>query len=491
MRDMHGKTRHPAKMFHALYTADAEVEEAPRQIPEFCVSLPRVLLTPCQVKVSGFEVEMSNRIVRKFVDEEGFSNESFIRVSVGDENSDKLYSDDLSQQVEDRINFIILNGITLGKMKYRYLAYSSSQLKEQSLWMVFPEHGWTVTRMRDSMGDFSMCTIPSKYAARIGQCFSTTIDTTYSGIKSEGMASWIKEKIGLTSIAPTAPRVRDNFPDIGKEMVHSDGVGLITKDLLQEILKQLPFGRPRDKRDISAIQIRYGGAKGVLVAWNFAKLNISGYDVCLRPSQIKFKAPYNNLEVITIAKQIPYFLNRSVILLGQHKGIRTDIFIELQEVHIKGLNRMFVDASFAALFLPQLSGPDNGLIAVLRHMLHSGLAPATDPFLYSCLHCIRSHHLMNLRKKARVHVEDGAVLIGCIDELHLIPENCVFLQVQSSVDDTFRVITGKVMVTKHPVVHPGESAASFIKPLKVHVLILPLSSVQVTCVCLRRLIFPS
>ena len=467
MRDMHGRSRYPAKMFHALYTADAEVEEAPRQVPEFCVSLPRILLTPCQIKVLGFEVEMSNRIVRKFI-ERGFSNESFVRLSIGDENADKLYSDDLSQQVEDRITSIILDGIDLGKKRYSFLAYSSSQLKEQSLWMVSPELGWSVGKMRESMGNFSNCKTPSKYAACIGQCFSTTIDA-YSRITSNGgfsgIVNWTKEQKSFFSSNYKELRVKDNLKDIvsynsDKEMVHSDGVGLITKDLLQELLKELPFGRPRDKKDISAIQIRFGGAKGVLVAWNSNLL--SGYDCILRPSQVKFKAPYDNLEVITVAKQISYFLNRSVILLGQHKGIRAETFIELQEVHIEGLNRMLEDASFAARFLPQLSGPDNGLITSLRHMLNSGLAPSTDPFLYSCLHCIRSHHLMNLRKKARVHVEDGAVLIGGIDELRLIPENCIFLQVRSSDDDKYKVITGQVMVTKHPVVHPGKSVVLFL-----------------------------
>ena len=92
---MHGKTRYPAQMFHVLYEADVEVYDIPRAIPEFCVSLPRILITPCRVNVSGFEVEMSNRIVRKFLENVGFSNEAFIRVSVGDENGDKLFSDDL------------------------------------------------------------------------------------------------------------------------------------------------------------------------------------------------------------------------------------------------------------------------------------------------------------------------------------------------------------------------------------------------------------
>lgn len=117
---------------------------------------------------------------------------------------------------------------------------------------------------------------------------------------------------------------------------------------------------------------------------------------------------------------------------------------------------MLHDASSAIEYLPHLSGPDNALMNILHSMLCIGLKPQFDPFLYSCLHCTRSHHLMNLRKKARIYVEKGAVLIGGIDELALIPENCCFLQVpkQSSETNEYEVIKGRVMVTKHPVMHP-------------------------------------
>ena len=52
--------------------------------------------------------------------------------------------------------------------------------------------------------------------------------------------------------------------------VHSDGVGLIAENLLKEVIKQVPFGE-RHKEKVSAIQIRYGGAKGVLVTCNLEK----------------------------------------------------------------------------------------------------------------------------------------------------------------------------------------------------------------------------
>eukprot|EP00804_Cyclotella_cryptica_P019582 CCRYP_014311-RA/>CCRYP_014311-RA protein AED:0.47 eAED:0.47 QI:0/0/0/1/0/0/4/0/282 len=78
---------------------------------------------------------------------------------------------------------------------------------------------------------------------------------------------------------------------------------------------------------------------------------------------------------------------------------------------------MLGDALFASTFLPCLSGPDNSPVAPLQNMLYANIQPQLDPFLYSCLHCIRSHHLMNLHKKSRIHVADGAVLMGGINEL--------------------------------------------------------------------------
>ena len=68
---------------------------------------------------------------------------------------------------------------------------------------------------------------------------------------------------------------------------------------------------------------------------------------------------------------------------------------------LSGLNRMLVDARFAGQYVPNLGGPDAELVTSLCDMLALGLKPSRDPFLYSCLHATRSHHLMGLRKKAR------------------------------------------------------------------------------------------
>ena len=70
---------------------------------------------------------------------------------------------------------------------------------------------------------------------------------------------------------------------------------------------------------------------------------------------------------------------------------------------------------------------------------------------------------MNLRQKARIYVPFGTVLIGGIDELGVLREGQVFLQVRRNPrgeldrEGSFDRVIGPVMVTKHPVMHPGDT----------------------------------
>ena len=117
------------------------------------------------------------------------------------------------------------------------------------------------------------------------------------------------------------------------------------------------------------------------------------------------------------------------------------------------------------------------------------------------------HHLMEMRRKARVLVPEGCVLMGTMDETAQLAEGCVFLQAsrwflelsflqtivlvdslraptppskspsgpchhgpQHSAHDpcpqvlepsgVWRVVRGRVLLAKHPVMHPGESEVS-------------------------------
>lgn len=451
-----GKTKFPGQLFQKLAPRDPD-SLPERHIPAHCFSVPRIHITPLKQRIVGFEVEMSNRVIRRFVEEESFCRESFLRLQVCDEDGRKLFHNDLSNSVVSKLKSTILSGVVLNGRRYMFLAFSSSQLKECSVWMVCPEGAWTIMRMRHSLGDFSMCKTPSKYAARVGQCFSTTVQ----GLSTEGGS------LPLSS-AETKFRVGtidDIVSEYGcKVLCHSDGNGLIRREVMNHVVMQLPFG-PSLADDVSIIQIRFGGAKGTLTAWDFGELghssSLAQFDVCLRPSMIKFKDVYKHLEVCSVGVHVPYYLNRNVIfLLGRH-GVCDETFLQMQRTMLDELDGMLVDRDKALDVLPQLGGPDNTLKSILIRMMVSGISPAEDPFLYSCLHAIRSHHIYGLRKKARIFVQDGAVLMGGIDETGLVPEGCVFVQVRrsrfgASSKSSFEPIVGKVMVTKHPVMHPGD-----------------------------------
>jgi RNA-dependent RNA polymerase len=317
--------------------------------------------------------------------------------------------------------------------------------------------------MRESLGNFSVCKTASKYAARIGQCFSTTVQ----GLVGERVLT-----PGLSAEATLALLHVQDISSIhnGKQMCHSDGNGLIRREAMTNLVKRLPFG-PGRPEDVSIIQIRCGGAKGTLTAWAFGELetaalfssSLTGFDVCLRPSMIKFEASYKSVEVCSVGTHVPYYLNRNVILLLRFHGIRDETFLGMQREVLNDLDALLVNREKAQQMLPQIGGPDSAQKSLLLDMVRSGISPAKDPFLYSCCHAIRSHHIYGLRKKARIFIEKGAVLMGGIDETGLVPEGCVFVQVRKSLlgdhasaKSDFKPIIGPVMVTKHPVMHPGD-----------------------------------
>jgi RNA-dependent RNA polymerase len=450
----------------------AEQDVSRNVLPAFCMDIPRVLVTPSRVAVVGFGTEVSNRVTRHYLTREkaSFHQEAFLRLSIGDENGDKLFSDELSENVQEHIKDSLLHGVSVNGRTYRFLAYSSSQLKELSVWMVYLEHGITIPSMRDWMGDFSSCQTPSKYAARIGQCFSTTVQTL------EGQtASWSSyvghDKSRNLHIYDRLDDISSQLPGIDCTSCHSDGTGLISKERMKSLVEKVPFG-PANPSDVSIIQVRFGGAKGTLVAWDFTALKSmrgcqklpSGFDVYLRKSQVKFKAEYRHLEVISVGSHVPYYLNRNVILLLGTHGIRDDVFLRMQARMMHDLNEMISDPKKAQDMLPRVSGPDGSLIATLLHMISLGLSPKEEPFVFDCLHAIRTHHLQNLRKKARIHVRDGAVLMGGIDETGLVHEGSVFVNVRKKEfpldrrpdEYQFEPLLGPVLVTKHPVMHPGD-----------------------------------
>lgn len=76
-----------------------------------------------------------------------------------------------------RMEDILKNGIEVAGRRFELLAFSTSQLKEQSVWAIAPLPALSADDVRRWMGDFENIRCVAKYAARMGQCFSSTLDT--------------------------------------------------------------------------------------------------------------------------------------------------------------------------------------------------------------------------------------------------------------------------------------------------------------------------
>ena len=99
-------------------------------------------------------------------------------------------------------------------------------------------------------------------------------------------------------------------------------------------------------RDLSVIQIRYKGAKGLLVLDKFLDKNT----IVLRQSMIKYvcshDAAQKYLDILDWNKYKSGFLNRQVIILLKTLGIHDKVFEKKQSEHILKISSMtFKDCS--------------------------------------------------------------------------------------------------------------------------------------------------
>lgn len=410
----------------------------------------RVQVTPSRVYFFGPEVNVSNRVTREYAE----YIDDFLRVNFVDENWDRLYSTDLSQgmpnsvqirtKVYKRILTVLTEGIAIGNKKFEFLAFSTSQLRESSVWMFASNDRVTADSIRKWMGDFLAIRNVAKCAARMGQSFSCSTETLH-----------------------VYEHEVQNIPDIcinraGKRYTFSDGIGKISPSLAKRVAAKCKCDTVP-----SAYQIRYGGYKGV-VAVDPASL----YKLSLRPSMMKYVSENTNLDVLSWSKFRPCFLNRQIITLLSTLGVKDRHFEKMQEETVNNLSKVLTNRDMALEVLQIMTAGEthNALIS----MLSCGYLPNSEPYLSMILHAFRASKLLELRQRTRIFVPKGRCLVGCLDESKTLNYGEVFVQVsqtpgnkqfhdtglsafaQNPVDSKISIVHGKVIVAKNPCLHPGD-----------------------------------
>ncbi|AEO65138.1 uncharacterized protein THITE_2048877 [Thermothielavioides terrestris NRRL 8126] len=412
-------------------------------IPDYCALVRKVIVTPTRIYFNTPTVETTNRIVRRYKQVQ----DHFIRVQFTDELLEgriRACEVDRDDELYTRVYRVMMQGIRMGRWHWKFLAFGNSQIRENGAFFFCQAEGYpdiTCDTIRQWMGNFSHISTVAKLAARLGQCFSTT--RLLRCISSP----WIVK-----------------IPDVEKGgFCFTDGVGKISMVLASLVSQDWKIYPPP-----SAFQFRMGGCKGVLVTWPDAK----GMEVHIRPSQEKFSAEYNGLEIIRCSQFSCATLNRQTILILSCLGVPDDVFTSMMDEQISNYDAAMTDKDKAVELLSSYVD-ENMTSTTIARMVLNGFMHTQEPFVRTLLQLWRSWSIKGLKEKARLIVDQGAFVLGCVDETgslrghskategrkkiaqHHLPQ--IFLQVPDPRDrGAYKVITGLCLVGRNPSLHPGD-----------------------------------
>ena len=421
---------------------------ARKRIPKYCASIRSATITPTILYFMQSATETSNSVIRKYQHLE----DRFLRVKFTDEKyKGRIMSNDdsIMNEVYTRVKSAMTNGINVGGRKYEFLAFGNSQFREGGAYFFAPTVDLKAQDIRDALGDFSRVDrTVAKYCARVGQAFSTT-------------RTFAQKTFQLEEI-----------PDIERGgYCFTDGVGKISPFLAQMIAQE--HGLPGSTTDYpSVFQFRLGGCKGVLAVDS----SLKGKVVQIRPSQRKFEIPNQPpvLDICRISQLSTAYLNMQLILVLSTLGVEDGIFLDKMDEMLKDLSTAMEDKQKAVELL-QRNIDFNQMTIQLAQMIFDGFMETQDPFMMSCLCLWRAWSIKYLKEKARIYVEQGAFVLGCVDETATLkghfndapntetspkdkaslPE--IFLRIESPpASGKWTVITGVCIIARNPSLHPGD-----------------------------------
>ncbi|CAF0755386.1 unnamed protein product [Adineta steineri] len=413
--------------------------------PRHYAYVPSVTLTPTTICVNPFKLVKTNRVLRE---QQFGGNLMFALVDVKEENGTMdLFPHDY-RALRWKTEMLLESGFDLGikGRTYRYLHHSQSQLKDKQFWFYHHDGGRNFS-FEDAfawMGDFQEERIVAKHAARIAQCFTS----------AEATIQIPSEKVQYIEDIHTDDR-KYNF---------TDGVGTMSTIIRDNIN---PY------RQFSAIQIRYGGCKGVISV--NPDLDNSPHQLRIRQSMRKFKCSHDILELCRISKPRPLYLNRQIIVLLSHRGIDDRTFLLLQNQHQQMLSEALVYPTRAYELLAEKLNRNLFPLRTLINDAHLNLIQ--EPFFRQLIITTSKFELAQMRERTRLKLSRNSArnMIGIVDEYGILEYGQVFIQYTELhgdiLDDELGsnndsssspqpektiILDQQVVVTKNPCHHPGD-----------------------------------
>ncbi|KAL9590648.1 MAG: hypothetical protein Q9203_000573 [Teloschistes exilis] len=416
-------------------------------VPRYCAYMRTATVTPSTIYFNTPAVEITNRVVRHYSEH----SDRFLRVRFADEKIEgKIYSTDKDtmDEVFTRVKRTLRNGIIIGDRHYEFLAFGNSQFRENGAYFFAPIHQLHAQQIRYWMGDFDEIPYVAQYAARLGQCFSTT-----------------------RAVIGTKPKDAE-VEDVERNgYVFTDGVSKISQSLAQFIISELGIAKHSGDPP-SVFQFRFGGCKGILAV----SPDLQRHEMTIRRSQYKFAARTETLEIIRWSQFASANLNRQIIIVLSALGVPDGVFLKKQKAQLANLELAMTDKTMALTMLQKDIDP-NQMTLTIAGMILDGFQDCQEPFLVSVLRLWRAWCIKYLKEKARILIEKGAFLLGCVDETatlkgHFEPEPSVepdasfdekvkklpevFVQLSKGNSNKPVVILGPMLLARNPSLHPGD-----------------------------------
>ncbi|KAK5967222.1 RNA-dependent RNA polymerase [Trichostrongylus colubriformis] len=453
------------RAFHQMYSIRVEairryqrgdVRDVKRTLPRNCVLVRKVMVTPLRTLFMAPEVMMTNRVVRRFGEENAlrcvFRDDSGARLIVKDFVQGPCY-DQQSSIVANIVQRTLSHGVEINNRHYHFLAWSNSQMRDHGCYMYAStsshhngDVAMTVEDMREWMGDFSSSKNVPKLMSRMGQCFTQAQPTVH--ILQEECC--VEDDVEGGS----------GHSETHELYCFSDGCGRIAPSLARRIALALQL-------DVvpSCYQVRFKGFKGVLAADPSLDLPKSCPKIAFRKSQMKFKErcedqENNILEVVKYSMPSAVCLNRPLItILDQvtqkqsrvlHKKLCSRVHYYLEK-ELSQLGAMLLDDAVAGDELTlRLNLPINFV-----RLRQCGMCITNEPFFRRVLVSVYRYNINNHLSKAKIFLPHhvGRSMYGVFDETGLLQYGQVFVQYSTSIkkpDGKLKIYTGPVMITKNP-----------------------------------------
>ncbi|KAK4452876.1 RNA dependent RNA polymerase-domain-containing protein [Podospora aff. communis PSN243] len=409
------------------------------RLPDHCALVRKATITPTKLYFNTPTVETTNRVIRQYKPVQ----DNFLRIQFADETGKiRGCEDDRDDRIYVRAFRVLTKGIKMGNVEWKFLAFGNSQIRESGAYFFCETEDVTCESIRKWMGRFGHIKIVAKYAARLGQCFSTTRPVP-------------------KTITPRIVKIEDVEKG---NYCFTDGVGKISPLLASMVAQDWNISLAP-----SAFQFRMGGCKGVLVTWP----GIPGVEVHIRKSQEKFLAEFNGLEIIRCSQYSSATLNRQTITILSCLGVPAQVFVDMMNEQLANYDRAMKDPSKAADLLSRYVD-ENHMTKTIEEMILNGFMDSQEPFVRILVRLWRSWSIKALKEKARLIVDKGAFVLGGVDETGTLrgyrsptsdragrigadslPE--IFLQVPDPDDKKqYKAITGICIVGRNPSLHPGD-----------------------------------